>query len=181
MHTRLILSTIAFCLAAAPAPAADAPAKAGDPFPPVALPAVNAEKVPGKKAGDTVSVKDFAGKSVVYFFYPKANTPGCTTESCGFRDIADQFPKDAVLVGVSADGVPAQQKFADDHKLPMVLLADPELKLIDALGVRSRPGAKVSKRVTVVVDKTGTIAKIYGTVKPATHAGEVLKYVEAMK
>ena len=181
MHARLILTTIGFCLAMTPAPADDAPAKAGDRFPAVALKAVNAETLPGKKAGDAVSVGDFAGKSVVYFFYPRANTPGCTVESCGFRDLAPKFPADAVLVGVSADTVKAQQKFADDHKLPMVLLADPEFKLIDALGVRSMPGAKSSKRVTVVVDKSGTIAKVYDGVKPATHPGEVLRYVEAMK
>lgn len=180
MHARLILSTIACCLAASPSPA-DESVKVGDKFPTVALKAVNLEKMPGKRPGDTVSVADFAGKTVVYFFYPKANTPGCTTESCGFRDIAAKFPADAVLVGVSADGVPAQQKFATDHKLPMVLLADPEMKLIDALGVRSKPGAKYSKRVTVVVDKSGVVSKVYGSVKPGTHPGEVLKYVETLK
>ncbi len=185
MHARTLFAAIAACLALSPAPAEDAkpaatPVKAGDTFPKIELKAVNVEKVPGKKAGDTVSIADLKGKTVVVFFYPKANTPGCTTESCGFRDIAAKFPADAVLVGASADGVKDQQKFATDQKLTYPLLCDPELKLIDALGVRM-DGRKLAKRVTVVVDKDGKVSKVYDTVKPADHPKDVLKYVDALK
>lgn len=182
MHARLILSAIAFCAALDPTAAADPVklVKAGDPFPAVELKAVNAGQVPGKKAGDTVSIADFKGKTVVVFFYPKALTPGCTAESCGFRDLADKFPKDAVLVGASADGVELQQKFADTHKLEYPLLCDPDFKLIDALGVRAA-NKKTAKRVTVVVDKDGKVAKVYDTVSPKDHPADVLKYVEALK
>ncbi len=179
MHARLILSAIALCTALDPTAAAD-PVKAGDPFPAVELKAVNADQVPGKKAGDKLSITDFQGKTVVVFFYPKALTSGCTTESCGFRDLAGKFPKDAVLVGASADGMELQQKFADAHKLPYPLLCDPDLKLIDALGVRAA-GKKMAKRVTVVVGKDGKVSKVYDTVSPKDHPADVLKYVEALK
>lgn len=189
MPARTLSAAIAACLALSPAPAddpkpADKPApklvKVGDSFPKIALKAINVEKVPGKKAGDTVSIADLKGKTVVVFFYPKANTKGCTTESCGFRDVAEKFPADAVLVGASADGVKDQQKFADEYKLPYPLLCDPDLKLIDALGLRADKG-KVAKRITVVVDKAGKVAKVYDTVKPTEHPKDVLKYVDALK
>jgi peroxiredoxin Q/BCP len=158
---------------------ADTP-KAGDPFPPAAVPAAQAEKLPGKKAGDPVSVADFKGKVVVVFFYPKANTPGCTTESCGFRDIAAKFPKDVVVIGASADGEEAQTKFIKDHNLPFALLCDTKLALIGPLGIEVA-GRKVPKRVTYVVGKDGAIAKVYDKVSPASHPAEVLAFVESLK
>ncbi len=177
MHSRIILSAILFTSGLAPAAET---VKAGDAAPDIALKAVNVERVPNKKAGDTVSLKDMAGKTVVLFFYPKANTPGCTTESCGFRDLAEKFPANVLLVGVSADDLKAQSKFADDHKLTYTLLCDPECKLIDAMGV-GIDGRKMSKRVTVVIDAKGKVAKVYDAVSPAKHAQEVLKQVESMK
>lgn len=158
---------------------ADAP-KAGDPFPTAKVPAAQAEKLPGKKAGDAVSVADFAGKVVVVFFYPKASTPGCTVESCGFRDIADKFPKDVVVIGASADGEAAQVKFIKDHKLPFALLCDTEMALIKPLGIEM-PGRGVPKRVTYVVGRDGKIAKVYDKVTPANHPQEVLAFVEGLK
>jgi peroxiredoxin Q/BCP len=152
----------------------------GDKFPAVDLKAAQAEKVPGKKAGDTVSIADLKGKTAVIFFYPKALTPGCTVESCGFRDLADKFPKDVVLIGASADDLALQQKFIDTHKLPYALLADTDLKLIQALGIQS-PRGKVPQRITFVVGKDGTIAKIYTKVDVKKHPEEVLKFVEGQK
>lgn len=154
--------------------------KEGDAFPKVALKAAQVEKLPGKKAGDSVSIEDLKGKTVVIFFYPKALTPGCTVESCGFRDAAEKFPKDAVILGASADTEAKQQEFIEKHKLPYALLADTDLKLIQALGIQS-PGGKVSKRVTFVIDKEGKIAKIYDKVSPKGHPDDVLKYVDALK
>lgn len=152
--------------------------KAGDPFPTAAVAAAQAEKLPGKKAGDTVSVADFKGKVVVVFFYPKANTPGCTAESCGFRDIAGKFPKDTVVIGASGDAEEAQAKFIADHKLPFALLADTQKKLIDPLGI----GKATPRRVTYVVGKDGNIAKVFDKVtSPAGHPAEVLAFVESLK
>jgi peroxiredoxin Q/BCP len=152
--------------------------KVGDPFPNVPLQAAQVEKLPGKKAGDTVSISDLKGKTVVVFFYPRALTPGCTVESCGFRDIAKDFPKDAVILGASNDDVALNQKFIDKEMLPYPLLCDPQMKLISALGIS---GGKAAKRVTFVVDKEGKIAKIYDKVTPKSHPAEVLEFTKTLK
>lgn len=152
--------------------------KVGDPFPNVALPAAQVEKLPGKKAGDKVSIADLKGKTVVVFFYPRALTPGCTVESCGFRDIAKDFPTDTVILGASADDVALNQKFIDKEMLPYPLLCDTGMKLINALGIS---GGKAAKRVTFVIDKEGKIAKIYDKVTPKAHPAEVLEFVKTAK
>ena len=159
---------------------ADLP-KAGDPFPATALPAAQVEKLPGKKAGDKVSVADFKGKVVVVFFYPKASTKGCTVESCGFRDIAAKFPKDTVVIGASADTEEAQVKFIKENDLPFALLCDTELALIKPLGIEMDGGRKLPKRVTYVIDRAGKIAKVYDKVTPVSHPAEVLAFVESLK
>lgn len=153
--------------------------KVGDKFPEVPLAAAQIDKL--KKGAKTVSVADLKGKNVVVFFYPKALTKGCTVESCGFRDIAKEFPADTVLVGASGDDQALQQKFIDTHMLPMALLCDTDLKLINSLGIRGSATGKTPKRVTFVVDKEGKIAKIYETVKPADHPKEVLEFVKTLK
>ena len=105
--------------------------KVGDKFPTVDLGAAQIEKaLPDAKDAKTVSIADLKGKTVVIFFYPKASTPGCTVESCGFRDIADKFPKGTVVIGASADKEAAQDKFIKENKLPFALLCDTDLKLI---------------------------------------------------
>lgn len=153
--------------------------KVGDKFPDVPLAAAQIDKI--KKGAKTVSVADLKGKNVVVFFYPKALTKGCTVESCGFRDIAKEFPADTVLVGASGDDQALQQKFIDTHMLPMGLLCDTDLKLINSLGIRGSATGKTPKRVTFVVDKEGKIAKIYETVKPSDHPKEVLAFVKTLK
>jgi peroxiredoxin Q/BCP len=151
--------------------------KVGDPFPNVPLKAAQIEKV--KKDGKELSIADLKGKVVVVFFYPKASTKGCTVESCGFRDLATQFPADAVLIGASADDEAAQDKFIRENHLPMPLLCDTELKLIRELGVES-PRGKVPQRITFVVGKDGTIAKIYEKVDVQKHPREVLETVKEL-
>lgn len=146
--------------------------KVGDKFPDVPLRAAQADKV--KKDAKELSIADLKGKVVVVFFYPKASTPGCTVESCGFRDLAKEFPEDVVLVGASADAMDAQNKFIKDHNLPYPLLCDTDLKLITDLGIQSTRG-KVSQRVTFLLDRDGVIRKIYTTVTPARHPKEVLE------
>lgn len=153
--------------------------KEGDKFPEVPLAAAQIDKV--KKGAKTISIADLKGKVVVVFFYPKALTPGCTVESCGFRDIAKEFPESVVLLGASADNVELQQKFIDEKMLPMPLLADTDLKLIKELGVLRAPDAKMSGRVTFIVGKDGKIVKIYDKVTPKDHPKEVLDFVKALK
>jgi len=155
--------------------------KVGDKFPDVPLAAAQIDKI--KKDAKTVSVADLKGKTVIIFFYPKALTKGCTVESCGFRDLMKEkdFPKDVVVVGASGDNVELQQKFIDTNMLPMALLADTDLKLINTLGIRNNPKATTPKRVTFVVDKEGKIAKIYDKVDVNAHPKEVLEFAKTLK
>ena len=154
--------------------------KVGDKFPVVELGAAQIEKaLPNSKEDKTVSIANMKDNIVVIFFYPKASTPGCTVESCGFRDIADKFPKDTVVIGASADNEAGQNKFIKEHKLPFALLADTDLKLIRELGIESAKG-KVPQRITFLVDRDGKIAKIYPKVTPKDHPAEVLKDVEEL-
>jgi len=175
-------SLAAFALAgliAAPSPAADAPPKEGDKAPDVALPATQIEKVlPEKKDAKALKLSDLRGKkNVVLYFYPKAMTRGCTIESCGFRDVSDQLSKlDTVVIGISTDTLADQQQFTDKEKLNFPLLADPDKKVTQAFGALSPRG--VAQRYTFVIDKTGTVRKVYTTVNPQAHPEEVVKYVK---
>lgn len=175
-----VVAAAVLLAAAAPAQDSTLKVKEGDKFPDIKLSAAQVEKVPGKKAGDTVGIADLKGKTVVVFFYPKAGTKGCTIESCGFRDLAEKFPKDTVLIGASADDEKAQVKFITENKLPYALLCDTDLKLIKELGIQNAKG-KTPQRVSFVIDKEGKIAKIYTKVNVQDHPTEVLKQVEAMQ
>lgn len=177
--SRWLLAVAVAALAVAPLTADDSTlkVKAGDAFPDVPLPATQIEKV--KKDAKTVSIKDLKGKVVVVFFYPKALTPGCTVESCGFRDLAKDFPADVVLLGASADGTELNGKFTDKEMLPYPLLCDTDLTLIKYLGIQS-PKGKVAQRVTFVIDRDGKVAKVYDKVTPKDHPKEVLAYVKEL-
>jgi len=121
------------------------------------------------------------GKRVVLYFYPKADTPGCTTEACEFRDSLPQFEaKDAVIVGISPDKPTAQAKFKQKYGLPFTLLADEDKTAAQAYGVwkeKNMYGKQVMgiERTTFVIGPDGRIEKIYGKVKAAGHAGQVLE------
>jgi thioredoxin-dependent peroxiredoxin len=154
--------------------------KEGAPAPAVSLQATQIAKVlPQKKDAGTLSLADFKGKkNVVLFFYPKALTRGCTIESCGFRDIADQFaPLDTVVIGISTDQLSKQEEFTQKEGLTYPLMADPEMTAAKAYGVLI-PERKVAKRVTFVIDKQGVIRKVYTDVKPDNHPKEVLTFVK---
>jgi peroxiredoxin Q/BCP len=153
--------------------------KEGDKFPVVPLEAAQIEKL-NLKGAKSVSIADLKGKVIVVFFYPKALTKGCTIESCGFRDIAKEFPENVVILGASADDLKLQQKFIDTHMLPYPLLCDTKQELIKELGILS-PKGSTSQRITFVVDKEGKINKIYTKVDTGTHPKEVLDYVKTLK
>ena len=131
-----------------------------------------------------VSLKDFRGKTVVLYFYPRADTPGCTKESCEFRDTDTQIQKaGAVILGISADTPKAQKKFQEKYHLPFTLLADTEKKVINAFGVykeKNMYGKKVMgiARTTFIIGPDGKIKHVFNKVKPEGHAEQVLEYLK---
>jgi len=131
-------------------------------------------------AGATVSLKDFKGKTVVLYFYPKDDTPGCTKEACDFRDNEKKFKKqNTVILGVSADSTESHAKFKKKFDLPFSLLSDPGKKVIQSYGVwkeKSMYGKKYMgiERTTFVIDPNGNIAKIYPKVSVTDHIETVL-------
>jgi len=135
------------------------------------------------KDGNMVSLTDFAGKKVVLYFYPKDNTPGCTSQACAFAEAYQEFKKiNAVVIGISKDSVASHQKFAEKYGLPFILLSDPELTAIQAYGVwqEKKLYGKVSMgvvRSTFVIDENGMIEKVMPKVKPDTNAAEILAYL----
>ena len=137
------------------------------------------------KDGNSVSLHDFAGKRVVLYFYPKDNTPGCTRQACAFAGAYAEFKAiDAVVIGVSKDSVASHQRFAEKYDLPFMLLADPELKAIQAYGVwqEKKNYGKVSMgvvRTTYVIGADGRIEKVMPKVKPDTNAAEILEYLNS--
>jgi peroxiredoxin Q/BCP len=131
-------------------------------------------------AGETVKLSDFRGRPVVLYFYPKDDTPGCTTEACEFRDAYDVFrDRGAEVLGVSPDDVSSHVKFKTKYELPFTLLADPEHEVAEKYGVwgeRSYAGKTYMgiNRSTFVIDSEGNVARAMLGIKPAGHASEVL-------
>ena len=134
--------------------------------------------------GKEISLSSLQGKKVVLYFYPKDDTPGCTTEACGFRDLHKQIQKaGAVVIGVSKDSVKKHQNFKTKYKLPFTLLADEEGEVIQAYGswgVKKFMGRTFDGilRTTVLIDAEGMIAKVYNKVAVKEHAAAVLKDLE---
>ena len=159
--------------------AADAPPKEGSAAPDVSLPATQIEKaLPDKKGEKTLKLSDLKGKkNVVLFFYPKAMTRGCTIESCGFRDVADKLAAlDTVVIGISVDKLDDQLKFTDKEKLNFALLADDGKEVTKAFGALGKNG--MASRFTFIIDKQGTIRKVYTKVSPGSHPDEVIKFIK---
>jgi peroxiredoxin Q/BCP len=132
-------------------------------------------------AGKTVSLKDFKGKKVILYFYPKDMTSGCTQEACDFRDNIKTFTKkNSVILGVSADSIDSHKKFKDKYELPFVLLSDEAKAMINDYGVwkeKSMYGKKYMgiERTTFVIDEKGKIEKIFNKVSVTGHIEELLK------
>lgn len=132
--------------------------------------------------GQLHSLEDYRDSWIVLYFYPKDETPGCTTEACEFRDNIFAFRKlNAQILGVSLDDVESHKAFAENHGLPFPLLADAEGVVADAYGVKTKMfGMTVAKRQTFVIGPDGTLVKHYEKVRPATHSKEVLADLEAL-
>jgi len=131
-------------------------------------------------AGEVVRLSDLRGKPVVLYFYPKDDTPGCTTQACGIRDAFGEFEREgAVVLGVSPDGEKAHVKFRKKYDLPFTLLADTDhavAEMYDVWGERKYMGKAYMgiNRSTFVIAPDGTVKKAMYGVKPATHADDVL-------
>jgi thioredoxin-dependent peroxiredoxin len=156
---------------------------------------MSSELDPGTKAppftlprdgGGTVSLGDFAGRKLVLYFYPKADTPGCTKEAIDFSRLKTAFAKiDTDILGVSADPVPAQDKFKSKHKLAIALASDEKHKMLEAYGVweeKSMYGRKFMGvvRTTILIGPDQRITKVWPKVSVAGHADEVLAAAKAL-
>lgn len=149
--------------------------KAGDRAPAFTLTGIDAK---GKEI--TLSLKDLIGKKVVLYFYPRDNTPGCTTEACDFRDSLTRLKKtNAVIIGVSPDKPESHVKFRDKQNLNFPLLCDTDKKVAESYGAygEKKLYGKVSMgiiRSTFIIDEKGKIAKLWSKVKVKGHVDEVL-------
>ncbi|MCL1632025.1 thioredoxin-dependent thiol peroxidase [Sporolactobacillus sp. CPB3-1] len=134
--------------------------------------------------GKEVSLSDYKGKNVVLYFYPKDMTPGCTTEACDFRDQNSRFEAlNTVVLGISPDPVERHQKFTEKHGLPFTLLSDADHQTAEAYGswqMKTMFGKKAPGivRSTFVIDREGTIKKVWPKVKVAGHVDDVYQYVK---
>lgn len=137
-------------------------------------PGAKAPEVVGEAAdGSTVALSQVRGAPAVVYFYPKDETPGCTTEACAFRDVWDQYTAQGVQVfGVSGDDMESHREFRKAHELPFVLVADTDGKVMEAYGVGSTLG--MASRVTFLVGPDGQVAQVWPDVDPGVHAKEVL-------
>jgi peroxiredoxin Q/BCP len=148
--------------------------KEGDSAPPISL---------DTDSGQPFELSSLRGQNVVLYFYPKADTPGCTKEACAFRDNSKKFSKaNTVIVGVSPDPSKTQAKFKEKFDLPFTLLADKDHKTAEDYGVwgeKSMYGRKYMgvERATFIIDPKGIIKKIFPKVKVDGHAEEVLQYI----
>jgi peroxiredoxin Q/BCP len=136
--------------------------------------------------GNAVSLSDFAGKTLVLYFYPKASTSGCTVQACGVRDHLPNYAEaGAVVVGVSPDPVKAIKRFADNESLDFTLLADEDHGVCEAYGVwaeKSMYGRRYlgALRATFIIDGSGTVVHVIPRVTPRTHDDEVLAVLEQL-
>jgi peroxiredoxin Q/BCP len=136
--------------------------------------------------GEEVSLKAFRGKYVVLYFYPRADTPGCTIEACEFRDSYRKMQNTgAVLLGISPDTPKAQKKFEEKYDLPFTLLADADKKVCNAYDVikeKNMYGKRVMgvARTTFIIGPDGKIKHIFHKVKPEGHSEEVLAYLKSV-
>lgn len=153
--------------------------KEGDPAPPFTATAVGGSY----GMGAPVSLSDFAGQTVVLYFYPRDDTPGCTRQACGLRDAWNQFSQRAAVLGISPDSAERHRKFIDKYELPFPLVSDATKEILQAYGVwveKIRYGKKSMgvERSTFVIAADGTVRAIFHKVKPDEHAEQILAVLE---
>jgi thioredoxin-dependent peroxiredoxin len=172
-------SFVASCLASLALLTSTGVSVAGTPTVGQAAPAFKLQDQDGKWR----SLSDYQGKWVALYFYPKDDTPGCTTQACAFRDNVFAFNKEgAVILGISVDDVESHKKFAEKHGLPFTLLADSDKAVAKEYGVLKSYGVmEVARRDTFLVDPQGRIAKHYESVDPDSNSKIVLEDIKALK
>ncbi len=137
--------------------------------------------------GEIHNLSQYIGRWVVVYFYPKDDTPGCTTEACSFRDMNDAYKEQGIVVlGISKDTPAAHGKFIEKYRLPFTLLSDAEKKIIkqyEAWGMKKRFGKEYEGvlRTTYVIDPEGLIKKVYEQVKPEDHAQQIITDIQTLK
>ncbi len=135
------------------------------------------------ETGTTRKLSDYRGKDVVLYFYPKDDTPGCTTEACAFRDDYSDYEKAGVVVlSVSADSPKSHMKFKEKYQLPFTLLSDEDHKVCEAYGVWAKKKMMGREymgilRTTYLISKEGQVKKVFEEVKPAGHSKEILSQI----
>jgi thioredoxin-dependent peroxiredoxin len=176
VHAWVALAVVITCLAAARARSAEpAPPEVGVPAPGFHL---------QDQTGTWHSLSEYRGKWLVLYFYPKDDTPGCTTQACEFRDNIFAFNKlGAVIVGISVDDVASHRQFAEEQSLPFTLLADSTKQTATAYGVlHSALGImEIAARETFIIDPEGRVAKHYRSVDPKGHSLAVLADLKALQ
>jgi peroxiredoxin Q/BCP len=176
VHAWVALAVVITCLAAARARSAEpAPPEVGVPAPGFHL---------QDQTGAWHSLTEYRGKWLVLYFYPKDDTPGCTTQACEFRDNIFAFNKlGAVIVGISVDDVASHRQFAEEQSLPFTLLADSTKQTATAYGVlHSALGImEIAARETFIIDPEGRVAKHYRSVDPKGHSQAVLADLKALQ
>jgi peroxiredoxin Q/BCP len=130
--------------------------------------------------GRTLGLKDFHGKNIVLYFYPKDDTPGCTKEACSFRDNIQPIRSlGAEIIGVSVDSVESHKRFSTRFKLPFPLISDKQKRIANAYGVMKDVGLG-TKRVTFIIDRDGKIAKVFPKVDVSKHTEEVVAVLKEL-
>lgn len=133
------------------------------------------------QSGEKFEMSNYIGKPIVIYFYPKDNTPGCTTQACGFRDLYQDFQDlGAEVIGISGDSEESHDKFAQKYKLPFILLSDKMKKIRNIFGVPTHFFGLMPGRVTYIVDKEGKIVSIFDSVKASVHIAHALKIIQKM-
>jgi thioredoxin-dependent peroxiredoxin len=136
--------------------------------------------------GKTHRLSDYAGKTVVLYFYPKDDTPGCTTQACAFRDAYDAFRShDVVVIGISKDSPESHRKFAEKYDLPFILLSDEELEVANQFGTwveKSMYGKKYMgmSRSTFVIDGQGVIVHVFDKASPSSNASDIIDVLKTI-
>ena len=134
--------------------------------------------------GNERTLADYAGAWLVLYFYPKDDTPGCTTEACSIRDARDQIAElGANVIGVSMDDAVSHEKFKEKHSLNFTLLSDPDKKAIEAYGAWGKKmfGKEGILRRTFIINPEGTVVKVYGRVTPLGHGEQIVADLKALQ
>ncbi len=134
------------------------------------------------QSGEKFELSNYLGKPLVIYFYPKDNTPGCTTQACSFRDQYQDFQDlGAEVIGVSGDSEESHDKFAQKHKLPFILLSDERKKIRNLFGVPTHFFGLLPGRVTYIIDKEGKIVSVFNSIKSTVHIEHALDIVRNIK